>query len=125
MASVSPILGPKQRASLPDFDTSLAAFFTGTCGCLANPSLAVGPQRTTKEDHYANTRYSMEQHGAAPVRGYAPATCRARRLRDNHAATGTSTRHAGTVTIGVSLPLTGTFSDDGKATRQGYALWQE
>ncbi len=31
----------------------------------------------------------------------------------------------GTVTIGVSLSLTGTFAADGQATRQGYALWQE
>ena len=40
-------------------------------------------------------------------------------------AAGTSTQHAGTVTIGVSLPLTGTFAADGQATRQGYALWQD
>ena len=41
------------------------------------------------------------------------------------AATGTSTQNAGTVTIGVSLPLTGTFAADGQATRQGYELWQD
>jgi branched-chain amino acid transport system substrate-binding protein len=37
----------------------------------------------------------------------------------------TSTQSHGTVTIGVSLSLTGTNSADGQATRQGYLLWQE
>jgi branched-chain amino acid transport system substrate-binding protein len=37
----------------------------------------------------------------------------------------TPTQSQGTVTIGVSLSLTGGFSDDGKATQQGYKLWQK
>jgi branched-chain amino acid transport system substrate-binding protein len=40
------------------------------------------------------------------------------------AATGTSTQNTGPVVIGISLPLTGASSADGKATQQGYALWQ-
>ena len=31
--------------------------------------------------------------------------------------------HAGPITIGASLPLTGDFSADGQATKQGYELW--
>jgi branched-chain amino acid transport system substrate-binding protein len=31
--------------------------------------------------------------------------------------------HAGPITIGASLPLTGDFASDGQATQQGYQLW--
>ena len=31
--------------------------------------------------------------------------------------------HSGPITIGASLPLSGDFSTDGKATEQGYQLW--
>ena len=38
---------------------------------------------------------------------------------------GTSTQNQGPIKIGASAPLTGDFSDEGKALKQGYELWAE
>ena len=38
---------------------------------------------------------------------------------------GTTTTNQGPITIGTSLPLSGDFSQDGAATKNGYLLWQD
>ena len=43
----------------------------------------------------------------------------------NSTNNGTTTTNQGPIKIGTSLPLSGDFSQDGSATKQGYLLWQD